>query len=92
MQDLVGKIVKVSSYRGGPRDRICEVKEVRDTWKKYPFLKSRMKRLITRSRWLITLYDIVRKEYRSYYHEFAEIDKLSMSEEIVFRCQLKGAR
>lgn len=69
----VGDIVKVSAYRGGPRDRTCEVKAVRDTWEKYPFLKSRMYRLITRSRWLITLYDIERKEYRSYYHEFANM-------------------
>lgn len=76
MKHLLNKLVRVTSYRGEPRNRVARIINVRDTWDK-PIRNRMYKRnLIERSRWLITIHDLNDNVFRSYYHQFLTVEQV----------------
>lgn len=72
-QSLVNTTVKVVKYRGEVKNRRVKVVTVRDTHTQ-PLQYSSYKRYrMERSRYLITVYDLDRGVFRSYYHAYAEM-------------------
>ncbi len=70
MNELLNKILRITGYRGESRDRYAKVVNVRDIYQ-YPIIHRQYKRrIIPRSRYLITVQDIERNEYRSYYSDY----------------------
>jgi hypothetical protein len=82
MNNLLNKLVRVTSYRGNPRNRVCRVVAVRDTIKLRPF-----KRVVPggRSRWLVTVHDLRENVYRSYYHSFLTIREVGWFRRLLYR-------
>lgn len=76
MQDLVNKLIKVTSYRGMPRNRICRVVHVRDTNANAIKSRSYWRKRILRSRYLLTVHDLGLNVLRSYYHEYVKFKQL----------------
>lgn len=70
MLSLQGKLVRITSYRGEPRDRLARVVKVRDTWTEPVSRRSVHRHMIERSRYLLTVHDVERNEHRSYYHDY----------------------
>jgi uncharacterized phage-like protein YoqJ len=72
-QELVNATVNVVKYRGEVKNRRAKVVTVRDTHTQ-PLQYSSYKRYrMERSRYLITVYDLDRGVFRSYYHAYAEM-------------------
>jgi hypothetical protein len=71
---MLDKVVKVVNYRGEAKDRRARVVAVRDTYViPLAYNSYRRNKKLPRSRFLITVFDLYKKEFRSYYHSFVEI-------------------
>jgi hypothetical protein len=79
VQELLNKLVKITKYRGEPKNRTARVVNVRDT-NTYPItMRSYRRKLIERSRYLITIHDLDKNEFRSYYHMYVEYEVVKPS-------------
>lgn len=72
MQELLNKLIKVTKYRGELKDRTARVVNVRDTYERPITLRAYKRKHMTRSRYLITVHDLDKNEFRSYYHTYVE--------------------
>jgi hypothetical protein len=75
MLELKHKLIRVTRYRGTERNRRVRVLEVRDL-RSQPFAYSTAIRIakgknkLPRSRYLLTVHDLDKNVFRSYYHEY----------------------
>lgn len=71
---LVDKIVVVTKYKGEDKSRRARVVAVRDTHSQ-PIVYNtyRQNKFLLRSRYLITVFDLDKGEFRSYYHSFVDL-------------------
>ena len=73
MNDLLNKLVKITRYRGEAKDRTARVVDVRDTFTKPITMRAYKRKHMERSRYLITVHDLDKNEFRSYYHTYVEL-------------------
>lgn len=73
----VGQLVRVSSYREQPENRIVRIVKVRDTQAEPILYGSAKRKRILRSRFLITVHDIKESLFRSYYDRYLECKPLN---------------
>jgi hypothetical protein len=84
MLHLKNKLIKVTGYRGTSRNRRARVLQVRDL-RAQPFARSTGLRIakgkspLKRSQYLITVHDLDKNEFRSYYHEYLKWEPLKQS-------------
>jgi hypothetical protein len=71
---LLDKLVRITRYRGEAKNRTARVVEVRDTLKKPVSYKQYKRNKIGRSQYLITVHDLARDEFRSYYDEYVTLE------------------
>jgi hypothetical protein len=78
--NLVDKQVVVTEYRGQAKNRNARVVEVRDTHAKPLCIGSYRKNVISRSRYLVTIFDMVTGDFRSYYHAYVKLTPVSKTQ------------
>jgi hypothetical protein len=69
MLSLKNQLLYVSSYREQPKSRTVRVLEVRDCFLKPIQPKTALRKHMSRSRYLLTVHDLDKNEFRSYYHQ-----------------------
>ena len=74
MQALLGKLIKVTQYKGEAKDRLARVIGVRDTLAEPISYKQYRRYKTERSRWLITVHDLEKDVFRSYYTKYVVYD------------------
>lgn len=65
--DLLGKTILIDGYRGDSEMRVGRVVDVRDVESNPVKLKTSERKMLTRGRWLLKLWDSKRNVTRSYY-------------------------
>ena len=73
--DLQGKHIVVTSYRGERKNRLALVVKVRDTQVEPIAYRQFRRNKMQRSRYLITVWDTVTCEFRSYYDKYVTYRK-----------------